>query len=705
MRSGKRLKCDLLQLIRPPGPSTLLCLLIFSTISASQQQIVKPKSCEILKTSKLNMSVPDINTLKISYSETTKIIGLSAIYIKKTTSTKVGNMRSFKSKIGHILCRDNYIPLNDLTKTDLISIRSPNQALLTDLTFYKQDEDMECAINVPFPRTFNKENCLKMIEASNQQLQQPKQTLDDLKLKPGRNPIFLTTEKFTSEKPKITVCRNEDTQLDALISEMSKQSNQLIDQFKILDEALGSRYQENIRMATRRCQHEDIDQLLASDIKPKDIATCFKIPYNEGGRKKREMSILEVNEAGTDTDLVNQINKNLLKLNTNQKKLLKELITLGLEKRVEKQVLTEQQEHLRTFQHEFQGLSLKIRTENLHSKIINHIQAAIMKTIAIQKELEARILDLVASISEAVEGGDLECEQLSCHDPSQSMITPTNQGVSIYSPSTKITSESGKTASCRIENMKIFKNHLKGLRTLNTTQFIGNDESITSQECLDDYEKCSSEDLRPINPERDLIEGNLFIQPALEGWWIQCLQNTVIQTQNRYMQCTMKRNAIVMPIQTAKGTRIGHENIKIGGIASPIKALQKVAAGIYKENNLKLNELLSIHHHLNQLADFSTINSHHKAWGMGWGTSLIMIMMLGCLAKLGMRICKGRKLPHCSCMGCFKCKKQQHKPGQEEETDQPDQEAAATVSAEKAITPHLKINLSSLLKTEPNITD
>ena len=56
-------------------------------------------------------------------------------------------------------------------------------------------------------------------------------------------------------------------------------------------------------------------------------------------------------------------------------------------------------------------------------------------------------------------------------------------------------------------------------------------------------------------------------------------------------------------------------------------------------------------------------------------------------------------------MGCFKCKKQQHKPGQEEETDQPDQEAAATVSAEKAITPHLKINLSSLLKTEPNITD
>ena len=700
MSPGERLKYDLLQ---PPGLFQLLCLLSLATVSVSQQQIVK--SCEILKTSRLNMSVPHVQALQIGYQETTKIIGMAAIFLKKTTSMKTGNIRTFKTKIGDILCKDNYIPINDLTDDNLITVRGPNQALITDLTFYKQGEEMECAINAPFPRTFNKENCLKMIEAANQQLHQPKQSLDDLELKPGRNPIFLTNEKFTAVKPKMTICKNEDTQLDALISEMSKQSIKLMDQFKIMDAALGSRYEESIRMATQRCQYEDLEQLLASDIKPKEIATCFKIPYttNQGGRKKREMSLLEVNEAGTDAELVNQINSNLLKLNTNQKKLLKELVSLGLEKRIEKQVLNEQQEHLRTFQHEFQGLSLKIRAEDLHNKIINHIQAAIMKTISIQKELEARILDLAASISEAVEGGNLKCKQLSCHDPSQSMITPTSQGISIYSPSTKITSESGKTASCRIENMKIFKNHLKNLRTLNTTHFIGDDGSITSQECLNDYEKCPSDDLRPIDPERDLIEGNLFIQPVLDGWWIQCLQKTVIQTQNRYMSCTMSRSAIVMPIQTAKGTRIGHENIKIGGIASPIKALQKVAAGIYKENNLKLSELLTIHHNLSKLADFSSINSHHQAWGIGWGTSLILIMMLGCLAKLGMRLCKGRKLP--SCKECFRCGKQEHRPSQEEETDQPGHEAAAPISAEKAVTPHLVLNLSSLLKTEPDITD
>ena len=77
--------------------------------------------------------------------------------------------------------------------------------------------------------------------------------------------------------------------------------------------------------------------------------------------------------------------------------------------------------------------------------------------------------------------------------------------------------------------------------------------------------------------------------------------------------------------------------------------------------------------------------------------------MLGCLAKLGMRLCKGRKLP--SCKECFRCGKQEHRPSQEEETDQPGHEAAAPISAEKAVTPHLVLNLSSLLKTEPDITD
>ena len=284
---------------------------------------------------------------------------------------------------------------------------------------------------------------------------------------------------------------------------------------RILDSALGTKFMEKLDKLSQDCDHENLKTLMESELKPSEIDKCFKLGISTaGGRYKRDMNLINMGAGGgDDAQMTDQINKNFKLLSRNEKELFRRLVSLGVEKDLETEILEDHSQNLKLFDNRLRGLEQSSNILTYHRDFLQHILQASNHSFQLMDKLFQRIKNMERYISLVLEARDTVCIDLTCFDSKGIHLSVNSQGLALFIKGNMLSAQAGVTPSCSMNSrQEISIHHMKHMSVLNSTHLQDGDYKVKI-ECLSDYALCSKEEnIRHIN-KNDLIEGNLLLSP------------------------------------------------------------------------------------------------------------------------------------------------------------------------------------------------
>ena len=610
--------------------------------------------CQLIKSDRLNITLPTTIGLNIPYSSINPIIGLSLYYQAQLANEVMSNdRRRWKSEMAKSLCisqnthfKFQYIELSDLHNLE------KGDALLMDLIILQNSNDTElvCQADVPSAEIMTESDCQACINDLAAFLGVGSVNITSLHLKNGINNIYVNSVGFTNIPPENTVCKDRATSTASIAEDLGLETAIIIESLKGLDQSLGSRYMKELDDIASKCDHNSLEDLMKSDPDGAEIKKCFKIQMKkrkQKNRKKRDLTLIKTggDEDSDDPEMLKSINENFGHLSQNDKSLYKELLQLGLDKKLETKVIANHEQNLIHINNVVTGIETHSNLAIKHEEFLEHLLKHCRETYKLLITLGERIRTFQSYLSKALEDKALLCIDLNCFLPENVFLRSLNTGLSLFIKANKLTATEGISPSCMMNKQQLIsKFHLKHLQKVNSSHFSDDNGDIVTKDCLEDYSQCDKNtELRKITKE-DLLEDNLLISPARkDGYRIQCIDAVILKSKNSYQRCTMSPGAIQLPITTPSGAQIGHEDINISPHDAPVNSLKELSKHIFRSSLMKIKEMQALGNiKWKEMFTMDQVNHHHIQGGLTAGTAIAIIMAILAILHCIIRMCNGK---------------------------------------------------------------
>ena len=533
------------------------------------------------------------------------------------------NKKRWKGPLATEIClaENTEINVDNLIPQDIQGLDSFD-GLLLDLNMIKDENNtIHCQTDIPSKILMNQELCQKTLNLVSQILAIPVSEISNLNLDSGINAIYATLAGPTNLEPRNIVCRERDTSTATLAGILDQEVLNILQEVRILDSALGTKFMEKLDKLSQDCDHENLKTLMESELKPSEIDKCFKLGISTaGGRYKRDMNLINMGAGGgDDAQMTDQVNKNFKLLSRNEKELFRRLVSLGVEKDLETEILEDHSQNLKLFDNRLRGLEQSSNILTYHRDFLQHILQASNHSFQLMDKLFQRIKNMERYISLVLEARDTVCIDLTCFDSKGIHLSVNSQGLALFIKGNMLSAQAGVTPSCSMNSrQEISIHHMKHMSVLNSTHLQDGDYKVKI-ECLSDYALCSKEEnIRHIN-KNDLIEGNLLLSPGKKGSFkIQCIEPKVLSTPEGFIRCTQEVKVVSLPLTLPSGVTIGMQDIKVTPYNSPLTTLREVGLNLFKSSSMKLNEMKTLAHATwEHLTDVSEVNTSHLSVGLG----------------------------------------------------------------------------------------
>ena len=634
----------------------LLCLLLCCslppgiTVNASPNASMS-QDCQLIDSDKLNITLPSSVSHTLPYATINSILGLSFYYEAEVSNEKMkNNRRRWKGPKAVKICQGQDVDfsvenieltaINDLEKDD---------ALLMDLIIMKHENENEteivCQADLPSTEIMTQDDCQACLDDLASFLGINSININHMNLKLGVNNVFVNHQTYSTILPKHVVCKDRSTRIATVPEDLGFETALIIQKLKNLDLSLGSKYMEKLDKICKDCGFEDLKDMMEKEPPPDKIKRCFKLQMQNAKRTKRDMTLIKTGGSSGEDDpnLMKDLNQNFEKLMKNDKNLFKEMLALGLDKRLETKVIANHEENLKHINNMVTGIETHRNIGKNYEEYLQHLLKHCSTTYKHLLSLEARIDIFQKYLSKALEGNDLICMEMNCFRPEDIYLRSPSSGLTMFIRSNRLTAIKGLSPSCLMTNDHLIsKFHMKHMDAINNTHFKDDDNNVVSKECLLSYDQCDKDiELRKIVKE-DLLENNLLISPSKDaGYRIQCIKATVLRTKDKYQTCSMIPNAVQLPITLASGGQIGHDDIKITSHDSPVNSLRELSEHIFRSSMMKIKEMQELGKiKWKKMFQTDQVNTSHVEGGLTVGSILVGIMAILTIIHCCLRIYK-----------------------------------------------------------------
>ena len=645
------------------GYATLLLLAVAPLLALGSKDMDNPslsQSCQLIESDKLNITLPTTISHTLPYTTIESVIGLALYYETELANEKVKNGgRRWMGEMAVNLCKSQ----NTDYKVDNIDISATHNldqhdALLLDMILIQNDQDKEiiCQTDVPSSQIMVQDDCQASLDGLADYLGIATVNISHLELKGGANEVFVNTLGYTMLKPKNVVCQNRETIISGEAERIAEETVKVIQKLRVMDQSLGSHYLKNMDDISKKCGFESLENLMESDPKAEKVKECFKLNMRtKQNRKKRDLTLIKTGgEQDGDPAFVAQINENFDRLNRNEKKLFKEMLTLGLNKKLETTVIHDQEENLKNINNAVTGLEVYYNIERNFDEFLEHVVKHAKTTLNLLLDLQDRIHMFQRYLSEALEGKQLICIEMDCFTPAEMFLSSQNVGLSLFIKASRLKASPGLSPACILnkQNM-ISKYHMQHLVYLNESHFQDSEDNYVKRACLENYNQCDKEkDMRNIESS-DLLENNLLLSPSKDfGYRMQCLNPIVVQSAGKYQRCSREVTATKLPLSLPSGMQVGLADLKISQQDDPSTSLKELAHHMFKSSILKIKEMEMLNNiKWNKMFQMKEVNESHIEGGITAGSVMTGLLVLACILKCTINACDGKTPCGTSCRG------------------------------------------------------